>query len=228
MMACLPTASISILGNAGGDGSEYQAQPSRKSWGRGDGIGVEPRRAVAAVVARLNFDRPKPYYPIGMKQVSLIAFALWGAFASAQADTSESVLHGMEGVGLKVLPLHLRSNHFDLDTGMVRAHAMKRLEELQVSVLSDSELSRAPGRPYLEIGVNVAQAQGPSHLYSIDLRLREMAALERPKRKAVSMALSTWERESIGVANRPEAILQTVDRMLRVFSEEFHKTNVDE
>jgi hypothetical protein len=55
-----------------------------------------------------------------------------------------------------------------------------------------------------------------------------MAILERPKDTTVSMALSTWERESIGVANRPEAILQTVDRMIRLFSEEYHKTNVKE
>jgi hypothetical protein len=60
------------------------------------------------------------------------------------------------------------------------------------------------------------------------LKLREMAMLERPKDTTVSMALSTWERESMGVANRPEAILQTVDRMIRLFSEEYHKTNVKE
>lgn len=171
----------------------------------------------------------KPYIFNGMKYFSVIAFALFAALPNASSSVeSENVLQGIKGVGLKVLPLTMHSNRFDFDTVMLREHVSRKLEELQVTILAGTELDRVPGRPFLEIAVNIAHAQGPSHLYTVSLKLREMAALERPTRRAVSMALSTWERESMGVANRPEAILETVDRMLTLFSEEFHKSNTEE
>lgn len=163
-----------------------------------------------------------------MKHVSLIVFAVHCAFSSLAAEFSENLLQGLQGVGLEVRPLNLRSNKLDLDEATLEKHLIQKLDELQVKVLSAGELDAIPGRPFLELGVNVAHAQGPSHLYSVTLKLREMAALERPKNTSVSMALSTWERESMGIANRPEAILQTVDRMVLLFSEELHKTNVQE
>lgn len=162
-----------------------------------------------------------------MKGISTIALALSCLFSSTAAEFSENLLLGIKGVGLEVLPLNMRSNRLDLDQSKLREHAYQRLNELQVDILSSTELDNVPGRPFLEVGVNIAHAQGPSHVYSVTLKLREMAMLERPKDTTVSMALSTWERESMGVANRPEAILQTVDRMIRLFSEEYHKTNVE-
>jgi len=162
-----------------------------------------------------------------MKGISTVALALSCLFSSGAAEFSENLLHGIKGVGLEVLPLNMRSNRLDLDQSKLREYAYQRLDELQVDILSSTELDNVPGRPFLEVGVNIAHAQGPSHVYSVTLKLREMAMLERPKDTTVSMALSTWERESMGVANRPEAILQTVDRMIRLFSEEYHKTNVE-
>ncbi len=162
-----------------------------------------------------------------MKGISTVVLALSCLFSSTAAEFSENLLLGIKGVGLEVLPLNMRSNRLDLDQSKLREHAYQRLNELQVDILSSTELDNVPGRPFLEVGVNIAHAQGPSHVYSVTLKLREMAMLERPKDTTVSMALSTWERESMGVANRPEAILQTVDRMIRLFSEEYHKTNVE-
>jgi len=163
-----------------------------------------------------------------MKWIVTVSFTLFCVISSAGADFSENLLQGIRGVGLEVSPMSMRSNRLDLDQSRLREYSYQRLDELQVEVLSSSELDKIPGRPFLEIGVNIAHAQGPSHVYSVTLKLREMAMLERPKDTTVSMALSTWERESMGVANRPEAILQTVDRMIRLFSEEYHKTNVKE
>ncbi len=163
-----------------------------------------------------------------MKWIVTVSLTLSCVFYSGAADFSDKLLYGIKGVGLEVSPISMRSNRLDLDQSRLREYAYQRLDELQVQVLSSSELENIPGRPFLQIGVNIAHAQGPSHVYSVTLKLREMAMLERPKESTVSMALSTWERESMGVANRPEAILQTVDRMIRIFSEEYHKTNVEE
>ena len=163
-----------------------------------------------------------------MKWIVTVSIALSSGFSSVGMDFSEDMLQGIKGVGLEVAPMSMRSNRLDLDHSRLREYAYQRLDELQVEVLSSAELDKIPGRPFLEVGVHIARAQGPSHLYSVTWKLREMAMLEGPKDTKVSMALSTWERESIGVANRPEAILQTVDRMIRLFSEEYHKTNVKE
>ena len=165
---------------------------------------------------------------IGMNWILTVLLVLLSGFSSAGMDFSEDLFQGIKGVGLEVAPISVRSNRLDLDQSRLREYAYQRLDELQVEVLSSSELDKIPGRPFLEVGVHIARAQGPSHVYSVTLKLREMAMLERPKDTKVSMALSTWERESIGVANRPEAILQTVDRMIRLFSEEYHKTNEKE
>ena len=163
-----------------------------------------------------------------MKWIVTVLLALLSRFSIVGMDFSEDLLQGIKVVGLEVVPMSMRSNRLDLDQSRLMEYAYQRLDELQVEVLSSSELDKIPGRPFLEVGVHIAHAQGPSHVYSVTLKLREMAILERPKDTTVSMALSTWERESIGVANRPEAILQTVDRMIRLFSEEYHKTNVKE
>ncbi|MGY8696554.1 MAG: hypothetical protein ACKVGW_20445, partial [Verrucomicrobiia bacterium] len=71
-------------------------------------------------------------------------------------------------------------------------------------------------------------AQGPSHIYSVSLALRERAELERPKESVVTMAVSTWNRESLGIANRQEAVIQAIDRLLRVFAEELHRANSEQ
>ena len=161
-----------------------------------------------------------------MKWIVTVLLVLSSGFSIAGMEFSEDLLQGIKVVGLEVAPMSMRSNRLDLDQSRLREYAYHRLDELQGEVPSSSELDKIPGRPFLEVGVHIAHAQGPSHVYSVTLKLREMAMLERPKDTTVSMALSTWERESIGVANRPGAILQTVDRMIRLFSEEYHKTNV--
>ncbi len=155
----------------------------------------------------------------------LLACAAQPAFAE---EFSDNLLQGIEGVGVQVRTPHVRSNRFELDGPMLERHIKEQLGNLQVPVLSESALAEEPGQPYLEVGVNVAHAQGPSHLYTVTLKLREMAALERPKSASVSMALSTWERESMGIANRPEAVLQALDKMIRLFTQELHRTNNEE
>lgn len=163
-----------------------------------------------------------------MKWIVTFSLALLSGFSSAGMDFNEDLLQENKGGGLEVAPVSMRSNRLDLDQSRLREYAYQRLDELQVEVLSSAELDKIPGRPFLEVGVHIACAQGPSHVDSVALKLREMAMLERPKDTKVSMALSTLEREPIGVTNRPEAILQTVDCMIRLFSEGYHKTNVKE
>ncbi len=163
-----------------------------------------------------------------MNRIVLVLLVYLLAHPALAEEFSDNLLQGIDGVGVQVRTPHVRSSRFELDGPMLENHVREQLGNLQVPILTESALAERPGQPFLEVGVNVAHAQGPSHLYTVTLKLREMAALERPKKTSVSMALSTWERESMGIANRPEAVLQALDKMIRLFTQELHRTNNEE
>ncbi len=140
----------------------------------------------------------------------------------------DSVLTNLQGVGLEIRPLNIQSESFELSYEDVESKALRSLEEFDVRLLSSMELDVMPGQPYLEVSIDVAHVQGPSHIYMVKLELREMAKLERPKDRVVSMSLATWERKMMGVANRPEKVTEELGSLLRMFSDEFHSNNNSE
>ncbi|MDQ8202366.1 hypothetical protein [Pelagicoccus sp. SDUM812003] len=160
-----------------------------------------------------------------MKTLTVCFLAAASVCFARASDYSESVLTDLQGVGLEVRQLNVQSEEFELEYGAVEEHALRKLEEFDVRLLSAIELDVMPGQPYLEVAIDVAHAQGPSHLFVVKLELREMAKLDRPKDRIVSMSVPTWERKMMGVANRPEAILEALDRLLRIFSDEYHLMN---
>lgn len=157
-----------------------------------------------------------------MNYFKIVVLLACVAGLSVRADYESSLLKELVGVGLKVRPIVMRSKVFEFDAETLKQHALQKMKEMNVRVLTDTESKVSPGDPFLELAVNIAQAQGPSHIYSISLELRERAQLERPMESIVTMAVSTWNRESLGIANRPEAVMQAIDRLLRLFAEEFN------
>jgi len=161
-----------------------------------------------------------------MRFFSVLAVCLSFGWPSGLAqDYAESVLTNLQGVGLEIRDMNIQSDSFDLDFEDVELQALGTLEEQGVRVLAPMERDVMPGQPFLEIAIDLAHAQGPSHLYVVKVELREMAKLERPRDREVTMALATWDRKVMGVANRPEKVLEEVDRLLRIFSDEFHMMN---
>lgn len=160
-----------------------------------------------------------------MKYLSLVVLFACVAVSNVRADFQSSLLKELHGVGLKARPMILQSKVFELDEAILEQHALDRLGELNVGVLAGNDYQVLPGEPFLELGLSIVQAQGPSHIYSISLSLRERAELDRPKASVVSIVVSTWERESLGIANGTEAVFQALDRLLGVFAEEFHRVN---
>ncbi|MCH6255328.1 hypothetical protein MLD52_02125 [Puniceicoccaceae bacterium K14] len=143
----------------------------------------------------------------------------------AKSEYSISVLTELPGVGLEIRNLNLQSDAFEIDEQGIEDFMMEKMEEYDIRLLSAIELDVMPGQPYLEVVVDIAHAQGPSHLYTVELELRELAQLQRPKSSVVVVALSTWERKTLGVANRPAAIYDAIDRLLRLFSDELKDMN---
>ncbi|EDY82159.1 hypothetical protein VDG1235_1779 [Verrucomicrobiia bacterium DG1235] len=163
-----------------------------------------------------------------MRFFPILAVVVFGPVFCAASDYMDSVLTNLQGVGLELRPLNVQSEVFELNYEEVESHALATLEEFDVRLLSAMELDVMPGQPYLEVSIDIAHAQGPSHLYVVKLELREMAKLERPKDRVVTMSLPTWERKMMGVANRPEAITEVMDRLLRMFADEFHRNNLSD
>ena len=153
-----------------------------------------------------------------------IAFLFVG-LAGLRGEYDRSLLKELQGVGLEPGPIVIQTKVFELDSPAIMSHVDQQLKAMGVRVMTESEYKLAPGQPFLELSLNLAQAQGPSHLYSVSLALRERAKLERPKDSIVTMAVSTWHRESMGIANRPEAVLKAIDRLLKIFVEEYRKAN---
>ncbi len=140
-------------------------------------------------------------------------------------EYSESVLVNLKGVGLEVKPLNIKSDNFDLKREDVEAHILEYLKAQEVRLLTDIELDVMPGRPFLETNIDLVHAQGPSHMYSISLELKEMAQLERPRDSVVMVAVTTWEQKSIGIANRSETVYSILDKLLQLFAMEFKEMN---
>lgn len=163
-----------------------------------------------------------------MRIFQILAVAVFTPVFCTASDYMDSVLTNLQGVGLEIRQLNIQSDAFELTFEDVEAYALKSLEEFDVRLLSSMELDVMPGQPYLEIAIDVAHVQGPSHLYMVKLELREMASLERPKDRTVSMSLATWERKMMGVANRPEKVTEELDSLLRMFADEFHSHNMSE
>lgn len=160
-----------------------------------------------------------------MKAFFLLVAAAVAPVLLIASDYTESVLYNLKGVGLELRPLNVQSEVFSLDFDGLESHALDMLRQMDVRVLSSAELEVVSGEPYLELSIDVAHAQGPSHLYVVKLEMRELAQLERPADRVVTMSLATWERKMMGVANRPEAITEVVDRLLRLFADEYHEMN---
>jgi len=144
-----------------------------------------------------------------------------------RAEMGDAILADLTGVGLELKPFKIQADAFELDADEVEAHVLQRLKDSKVRLLTDIELDVMPGQPFLEIGVDVAHAQGPSHIFVIEVELREMARLERPTDRVVSMAVSTWERRTMGIANRPDAIFEALDRLIRLFADQWHDANYE-
>ena len=177
---------------------------------------------------RLNMERSWSNTMGIMKFLRVVVLLACVAGLSVRADFESSLLKELHGVGFKVRPMVVRSKIFELEAEALKQHALEKLKEFNVRVLTDTESKVSPGEPFLELAVNIAQAQGPSHIYSVSLALRERAELERPKESVVTMAVSTWNRESLGIVNRQDAVIHAIDRLLRVFAEELHRANSEQ
>lgn len=154
-----------------------------------------------------------------MRCLSILFFASL-CVALARADYSESMLTGLKGLGLEVRPINLQSDMFEISAYDVEKHVIEKMEYLGVRFLSSIELDLMPGQPFLEVSIDIAHAQGPSHLYVVQIQLKEMAELKRPTDRIVTVAVGTWERKFLGVANRTEAIYENLDKLLRQFADE--------
>ncbi|MCH2386836.1 MAG: hypothetical protein MK240_01420 [Opitutales bacterium] len=109
------------------------------------------------------------------------ALAMFALAQGSRAEFSDSLLRRLEGVGIQIRPLHNRSGKFFLTEGMLRERLARELNNLEIGLFSPDELEDFPGQPYLELEVNAAHGQGPSHFYTISMKLKEMTVLECPQ-----------------------------------------------
>ena len=76
-----------------------------------------------------------------------VALAMFTLIQGSRAEFSDSLLHGLEGVGIQIRPLHNRSGKFALTEGMLRERLAIELNNLQIDLFSSDELETFQADP---------------------------------------------------------------------------------
>jgi hypothetical protein len=99
-------------------------------------------------------------------------------------------LAGIKGVGLVVEDLAPDAVQEGFSTQLVQADVEQKLRSSGIKVLSEEELLKAPGMPYLYVNIFTFK-DDEQYAYHITLELKQMAALVR--KPGIKLSASTWK-----------------------------------
>lgn len=136
-----------------------------------------------------------------------------------------STLQSLPSVGIELAALPAEATAFALVEDDILFELRQVLESAGVPLVEPEHLAGEPGRPVLEVTIQLAKIRGPSHLYTIDLELREVVAPVRPLRSLVELNAVTWKRQTAGIANRGDTVLDALRRMANDFAAEYRREN---
>jgi hypothetical protein len=91
--------------------------------------------------------------------------------------------------------------------------------------VSEEGLDPKKGEPVLEVTLNLVKVRGPSHLYTIDLELRELVTPVRKLRSLVEIPAVTWKRQTAGIANSGSTVMDSLAKMVADFGTEYNREN---
>ncbi|MEN6372665.1 MAG: hypothetical protein ABFD64_11710 [Armatimonadota bacterium] len=135
--------------------------------------------------------------------ISIAALVLLCAAVPIKAqndnDPERGSLRGLDGVMVLVEDLRPDIITDGVTVNMIQNTAEERLKKANIKVLSEAELRKTPGFPYLYININSIKPPGGSgYIYSISLDLYQAVVLDRDSDN--KCLASTWETSLIGMA----------------------------
>lgn len=142
-----------------------------------------------------------------------------------RADVSMSTLQSLPAVGVQVKGLPASADSFALVEEDIIDFVARILDRNGVPVVGGEGFEPDQGEPILEVTLNLVKVRGPSHLYTIDLELRELVVPVRELKSLVEIPAVTWKRQTAGIANRGSTVLDSLEKMVEDFGTEYKREN---
>lgn len=152
-------------------------------------------------------------------------FVLLSIAPLTRADVSMSTLQSLPAVGVLVKGLPASADSFALVEDDIVDFVAGILDQNGVPVVGSDGLDPEKGEPVLEVTLNLVKVRGPSHLYTIDLELRELVVPVRELKSLVEIPAVTWKRQSAGIANRGSTVLDSLSKLVADFGTEYKREN---
>ena len=136
-----------------------------------------------------------------------------------------SSLQNLPAIGVQVKGLPAAADAFALVEDDIIDFVRQILDRTGVPVVDQDGLDQEPGEPVLEVTLNLVKVRGPSHLYTIDLELRESVVPVRELSSLVDIPAVTWKRQTAGIANRGSTVLDSLAIVVEDFGSEYRREN---
>lgn len=171
------------------------------------------------------------YTKTGMRVLAMIGLLLWAPFFSKalalDSEANRATLKGLAGVRVLVEDIASEVEKSGLSKSRLQSIIELKLKKAGIKVLTQEEVLKTPGEPYLYLNINAApgKPQPNLYMYSIDLALIQNIVLERD-RKASTYGI-TWSTGGVGLIEG-EALKQLSESilgMLDLFIEAYQSAN---
>jgi hypothetical protein len=136
-----------------------------------------------------------------------------------------SSLQNLPAIGVQVKGLPAAADAFALVEDDIIDFVRQILDRSGVPIVDQVGLDQEPGEPVLEVTLNLVKVRGPSHLYTIDLELRESVVPVRELSSLVDIPAVTWKRQTAGIANRGSTVLDSLAIVVEDFGSEYRREN---
>jgi len=151
---------------------------------------------------------------VGLFVVSFCIVYASTSFA-LNSEVNRSTLKGLTGVKVLVEDIAPEVEKAGLAKNKLQADVELKVKKAGIKALTQEEVVKTPGEPYLYININAAveKTQSNLYLYSIDIALIQNVVLERDP-KTTTYAI-TWSTGGVGLFQK-ESLKQLGDSVLNI------------
>ncbi len=140
---------------------------------------------------------------------------------------SLSSLQNLPGFGVNVNRMTFDAEELGVSQEGLQKLIVDHLKKIDLNVYTEEKLSRAPGKPILELAVLLRKVKdGSGYIFSLRLALQEMVSLERPTDNLAGIYAPTWEKTILGITNKKSYLDMGVRQLLDRFAQEYQAENL--
>ncbi|BET67300.1 hypothetical protein ASA1KI_22180 [Opitutales bacterium ASA1] len=134
-----------------------------------------------------------------------------------------SVLAGLTSVDVEIAALSPEAEAFQLTTTDLEQVVKRALRTTTLRLAGGA--AGEVGGSKIVVEVRAVPVRGTSHLYSVELALREYVRTERALPGLETFYAPTWTRFTMGIANSPVSVVNAVSTLAEAFAAEHRSEN---